>query len=66
MAQMKRIDITVDEDTLKALAAWKRAKKLPSSQVIREAVKAYTHWKRAELQLKAEDFDGVDPDITYD
>jgi hypothetical protein len=60
MARMKRILITVDEDTLRYLRQWKLIKHMPASLVIREAVGALTRWKKAELAPKPESFEGVD------
>jgi hypothetical protein len=59
MSRMTRRLFTLDEETLKCLLLWNK-KKIPSSEAVREAVKAYTRWKQKELAPKPEDFDGVD------
>lgn len=63
MARMKRILITVDDETLLCLKRW-RLKEIPASEVIRMATKAFTRWKQAELAPKPESLEGVD--IVYD
>jgi hypothetical protein len=62
--RMKRYNVTLDDETRECLKRWKLTKQMPGSEVIRLAVKEYTRWKKAELQPKQEDFDGID--ITYE
>lgn len=59
MAKTKRYNVTLDEETVLLLSLW-RKKGVPGSEAIREAVKAYSRWKKAELQPKPGDYDGVD------
>lgn len=64
MARMKRVNITIDIDTINLLKRWKVAKEKPASEVIREAVAAYSRWKKDEIAAKAQEFEGVD--VTYE
>lgn len=57
---MKRINVTLDEETLRCFKQWRQSKQVPASEVIRMAVKEFTRWKKEELAPKQEDFDGVD------
>ncbi len=65
MTRMTRKLYTIDEETLQCLLLWSN-KKIPSSEVVREAVKAYTRWKKAELAPKPENFEGVDSVVVYE
>lgn len=63
MARMKkRINISLDSDTVRYLSLWRRLGE-PNSHVIREAVKAYSNFRdnREKLmKLQSTDLDGVD------
>ena len=68
MARMKRILITVDDETLRDLALWRKNKQVPASEILRVSLKAYTGWKRKDgtLTPKPESFEGVDSEVIYD
>lgn len=60
MAKIKRYNVALDDETVELLALW-RSIGVSGSAAIREAVKAYTRWKKPTPN--PETFDGVD--ITY-
>lgn len=55
---MTRVLFTIDNETIQCLKLFLLSTGEPASLIVREAVKAYTRWKKP--QPKVGSFDGID------